>query len=61
MRVILAIDQGTTGTTCLVFEDVSSSWRERARYEPAMSSDERETLVAQWRRAFGRATEWVEA
>ena len=42
-------------------EDVSSSWRERARYEPTMGADERDTLMAEWRRALARAREWVEA
>ncbi len=49
------------GTGLWTIEDVSSSWRERARYEPAMGTDERETLVGEWRRALARAREWVEA
>jgi glycerol kinase len=35
--------------------DVRSMWREAARYEPAMSQDERETLLAEWRSALARA------
>ena len=31
-------------------------WREAARYEPRMGEDERETLLADWRRALERAT-----
>jgi glycerol kinase len=42
-------------------EDVSSGWRERARYDPEMGEDQRQTLLAQWRRALGRAGGWVEA
>jgi glycerol kinase len=30
---------------------VVQSWRERARYEPRMSADERETLLGGWHRA----------
>jgi glycerol kinase len=30
-------------------------WREAARYEPSMSDDERETLLAGWARALERA------
>jgi glycerol kinase len=32
--------------------DVSSMWREAARYEPSMSEDRRESLLAGWRRAL---------
>jgi glycerol kinase len=32
-------------------EDVRSMWREAARYEPAMSEDERETLLGEWQMA----------
>jgi glycerol kinase len=49
------------GTGLWTIDQVASSWRERARYEPTMSEDERQTLVAQWRRALARAREWVEA
>jgi glycerol kinase len=34
--------------------DVRSMWREAARYEPSMSADERETLLAGWARALAR-------
>ena len=40
------------------FDDVRESWRERARYEPAMPSDRREALLADWRRALERARGW---
>jgi glycerol kinase len=35
--------------------DVRSSWRERRRYEPSMSSDERELLLGGWADALSRA------
>jgi glycerol kinase len=35
--------------------DVRSSWRERRRYEPNMSSDERELLLGGWADALARA------
>jgi glycerol kinase len=54
--VILAIDQGTTGTTCIAFDErgrpVGRAYRE---FEPSMSEDERETLLAGWARALERA------
>ena len=37
---------------------VVSGWRERARFEPRMSEDERATLLAQWARALERAGAW---
>ncbi|HEX4186442.1 MAG TPA: glycerol kinase GlpK [Solirubrobacteraceae bacterium] len=36
--------------------DVRSGWRERARYEPRMGVDERETLLAGWGDALRRAS-----
>jgi len=42
-------------------EEVGAKWREAARYEPRMSADERESLLAGWRRALERAKGWVEA
>jgi glycerol kinase len=39
---------------------VVSSWRERARYEPRMGDDERESLLADWRRAVERAHGWIQ-
>jgi glycerol kinase len=35
--------------------DVRSMWRQAARYEPSMSADERESLLAGWARALERA------
>jgi glycerol kinase len=42
-------------------DDVSSSWREKRRFEPSMSVDHRESLLADWRRALERARGWAEA
>jgi len=35
--------------------DVRAMWRQAARYEPSMSADERQTLLAGWGRALARA------
>jgi len=43
------------GASLWTVSDVSSSWRERRAYEPAMSADERETLLAGWEEALARA------
>jgi glycerol kinase len=40
-------------------EQVGEMWREAARYEPRMSADERETLLADWRRALERSRNWA--
>jgi glycerol kinase len=40
---------------------VGEMWREAARYEPSMSADQRETLIARWREALGRAKGWAVA
>ncbi|HXR30283.1 MAG TPA: glycerol kinase GlpK [Solirubrobacterales bacterium] len=40
-------------------EQVGEMWHEAARYEPAMGSDERESLLAEWRRALERAKGWA--
>jgi glycerol kinase len=39
--------------------DTSRMWREAARYEPAMSDDEREALLGDWSRALERARGWA--
>ena len=41
-------------------EDTRGMWREAARYEPRMSADERETLLAGWQRAVERARGWAQ-
>ncbi len=40
-------------------EQVGEMWRESARYEPSISEDEREELLAGWRRALERARGWA--
>jgi glycerol kinase len=42
-------------------DQVEEMWREAARYEPAMSADEREALLGQWRRALERSRGWAQA
>jgi len=41
--------------------DVREMWREAARYEPRMSVDQREGLLADWRRALDRSRGWAGA
>ena len=41
--------------------EVEAMWREAARYEPRMAEDEREGLLADWRRALERSKGWAEA
>ena len=40
-------------------EQVGEMWREAARYEPRMGEDERESLLAEWRRAVERSRGWA--
>ncbi len=40
-------------------EEVAAMWREGDRYEPRMGEDERESLLAEWRRALDRAKGWA--
>jgi glycerol kinase len=40
-------------------DHVRTTWRDKARYEPRMSEDERETLLGEWRRAVERSRDWV--
>lgn len=49
------------GTRLWTIDQVSRSWRCRRRYEPAMSDDQRQALLHDWRRALERARHWVEA
>jgi glycerol kinase len=42
-------------------EDTRAMWREAARYEPRMSDDLRESLLADWSRAVERSRAWVRA
>jgi glycerol kinase len=49
------------GAGMLTFDSVRESWRERARFEPAMSEDERGALLVDWARAIERARGWSSA
>jgi glycerol kinase len=40
-------------------EQVGEMWREAARYEPAMGTEEREALLGNWHRAVGQAQGWA--
>ena len=40
-------------------EQVGEMWREAACYEPRMNAEERESLLAQWRRALERSRGWA--
>jgi glycerol kinase len=40
-------------------EQVGEMWRQAARYEPAMSGEEREALLGRWRRALDRSRDWA--
>ncbi len=40
-------------------EGTREMWREAARYEPRMSADQREGLLAEWRRALERSRGWA--
>jgi glycerol kinase len=40
-------------------EEVRKMWREAERYEPRMSSDERESLLARWHAALERSRDWA--
>jgi glycerol kinase len=40
-------------------DQVGEMWRQAARYEPAMSEDEREALLSEWHRALDRARDWA--
>jgi glycerol kinase len=42
-------------------DHVRNSWRERRRYEPNMSAEEREGLLRGWHRALERSRHWDEA
>jgi glycerol kinase len=49
------------GVSAWTLDQVRANWRERARYEPAMSGDERATLLEGWRRALERSKAWATA
>ena len=47
------------GAGVWTLDQVSSLWREAARYEPRMGEDERGSLLEQWRRAVDRSRDWA--
>jgi glycerol kinase len=47
------------GCGAWTLEEVASGWREATRYEPRMSRDEADTLLAGWRRALERSRNWA--
>jgi glycerol kinase len=49
------------GTGLWTIDQVFRSRRDRGRYEPGMSADQRGALLHDWRRALERARDWVEA
>jgi glycerol kinase len=40
-------------------EQTREMWRQAARYEPGMSEDRRDSLIADWRRAVERSRDWA--
>lgn len=42
-------------------DEVGEMWREAARYEPEMGSDQREELLGHWRLALDRSKGWLRA
>jgi glycerol kinase len=40
-------------------EQVGEMWRQSARYEPRLGADQRESLLADWRRALERSCDWA--
>jgi glycerol kinase len=47
------------GTGMWTVEQVCLQWREKRRFEPAMSADRREGLLEEWSRAVERARSWA--
>lgn len=41
-------------------EDIARHWQEERRFEPAMGDDQRQAVLARWRRAVERARDWEE-
>jgi glycerol kinase len=46
-------------TGCWGAAQVAEMWREAARYEPRMGAEERQRLLAEWRRAVERSRGWA--
>ena len=40
-------------------EEIASQWKEQQRFLPLMSDDERQSRMAQWRRAVDRSRDWA--
>jgi glycerol kinase len=40
-------------------DELARQWKAERRFEPRMSSAERETRMARWREAVGRARNWA--
>ncbi|MBS1708820.1 MAG: glycerol kinase GlpK [Armatimonadetes bacterium] len=38
--------------------EIAGQWKEDRRFEPAMSADQRESMMAKWHRAVDRSREW---
>jgi glycerol kinase len=41
-------------------DEIAAQWRAERRFEPTMHADQRESMLAQWRRAVERSRRWVE-
>jgi glycerol kinase len=48
------------GTHAWTIDQLQRGWRERRRYEPEMSEDQRQTLLTGWQRALDRARAWAQ-
>ncbi len=48
------------GTGRWTLDQLQRRWREKSRYEPGMGDDEREMLLAGWRRALERSYDWAQ-
>lgn len=42
-------------------DELSNTWKLFKRYEPTISNDKRQSLMAQWKRAVDRSRKWAEA
>jgi glycerol kinase len=51
---------GALGTGHAELADIAANWKLARTYEPAMSEDERQTLMHRWHRAVERAKSWIE-
>ena len=51
---------GALGTGHAEVSQIAENWKLARTYEPAMSEDERQTLMHKWHRAVERAKNWIE-